>query len=116
MMDIFLGTRIPSHEAASIARSYRNISVSGGWWHGFTANTLHTFFRDRLEMLPDTAWNAYFSDGYTIEWAYAKLRLTKNRLSLALAELVEDGLMTVGDALAIARKLLYDNAKRIYKL
>lgn len=34
--------------------------------------------------------------------------------SIALAELVEDGLMTLGDALSMAKKLLHDNAKRIY--
>ncbi|MBD3320670.1 MAG: hypothetical protein GF350_06205 [Chitinivibrionales bacterium] len=115
-LDIFLATRIPSHESASIARMNRNISLSGAWWHGFTPSTLVTFFKDRLELLPHTSWNAFFSDGYIAEWIYAKLLLTKNCLSCALATQVEQGYLTADDALDVAQKLLHDNAYRIYGL
>lgn len=114
VFDIFLGTRIPSHEAASIARTSRNLVVSGGWWQAFTPSTLVTFFRDRLEMLPNTAWNAFFSDGYIVEWVYAKLLLTKSCLARALAELVDEDFLTIDDALNVAQQLLHDNALKIY--
>ena len=114
--DVFLATRIPSHEAASIARVVPNVAVSGGWWHGFTPSTLRQFFRDRLELLPHTAWNAYFSDGYLVEWVYAKLRLTKQCLALALGEMVDEGFLTVAESVAIAGQLLHGNARSIYRL
>ena len=88
--------------------------VSGGWWHGFTPTTLLTFFRDRLEMLPSTAWNAFYSDGYIVEWIYGKLLVTKNRLALALSGMVDEGFLTEDDALDIARRLLYANAVASY--
>ena len=112
--DVFLGTQIPGHEAASTARGLPNVAVSGGWWHGFTPRTLRGFFRDRLELLPHTAWNAFFSDGYMVEWIYAKLLLTKQCLSLVLAEMVDEGLLSPADAPELARKLLYENAVSIY--
>ncbi len=115
-LDIFLATRIPSHEAASIARSNRNLSVSGGWWHGFTPSALVQFFNDRLEFLPHTAWNAFFSDGYIIEWVYAKSLLTKNCLARALAQQLQDGYIIEEDIPEIARNLLHDNALKIYGL
>jgi hypothetical protein len=115
-IDIFLGTAIPSHEAAAISRICNNVSISGGWWHGFTPATLVRFFKDRLEMLPHTAWNAYFSDGYLIEWVYGKLALTRTCLARALAEEIDDGFLTEDDAIEIAKNALYDNPVRLYGL
>jgi hypothetical protein len=112
--DLFLGTRIPGHEAASLARVHHNVMVSGAWWHAFTPTTLSGFFRDRLEMLPLTAWNAFYSDGYIVEWVYGKLLVTKNRLAVALAGMVDEGFMTEDDALDAAATLLYANAARVY--
>jgi hypothetical protein len=112
--DLFLATRLASQEAASIARSYRNVAVSGGWWHGFTAGTLRTFFDDRLDMLPHTSWNAFYSDGYLIEWVYAKLQLTRQTLALALGDRVDEGFISLDQARLIARALMHDNALAIY--
>jgi len=112
--DLFLATRLASQEAASIARMYRNVAVSGGWWHGFTAGTLRTFFDDRLDLLPHTAWNAFYSDGYIIEWVYAKLMLTRQTLALALGDRIDEGFLSLDQARVIARRLLYDNAMDFY--
>ncbi|NLX04708.1 MAG: hypothetical protein GXY33_06165 [Phycisphaerae bacterium] len=113
--DLFLSTRIPSHEAVSFSRIFPNLHVSGAWWQGFSPSTLTVFFRDRLEMLPNTAWNAYYSDGYIVEWIYGKLPVTKNRLAHALAAMVDEELLTLDDALEMGPQLLYDNAMQIYK-
>jgi hypothetical protein len=115
-IDVFLATRIVSHEAASIARSNNNLSISGAWWHAFTPSTLCQFFKDRLELLPHTSWNAFFSDGYIIEWVYAKSLLTRNRLARALADHVNDGFMHEDDVPEVARAVLHDNARHIYHL
>lgn len=112
--DLFLATRNASHEAAGMARHYPNLTVSGAWWHGFTPSTLTEFFRDRLEMLPMTRWNAFFSDGYCVEWCYGKLLVTRNRLAVALAGLVDEGLIGESDVVPIARAVLYENPSRMY--
>ncbi len=112
--DLFLATRNASHEATSMARMHTNLMVSGAWWHGFTPTTLREFFRDRLEMLPMTRWNAFYSDAYCIEWCYGKLLVTRNRLAVALTEMVEEGLIGQDDVAPIAKAVLYDNPKREY--
>ncbi|MFP4027440.1 MAG: hypothetical protein ACLFWL_06600 [Candidatus Brocadiia bacterium] len=112
--DLFLGTAVPSHEAANLARFYPNLSVSGAWWHAFTPSTMTQFFRDRLEILPNTTWNAFFSDGYIVEWIYGKLLVTKNRLAHALGGMVDEGFLAIDDAADIAERLLYTNALDIY--
>jgi len=116
MLEIYLATRITGHEAVSIARSYPNIILSGAWWHAFTPSTLSTFYRDRLEMLPHTAWNAFFSDGYIVEWIYGKLQLSLNRLAYTLSSLIDEDLLQIEDIPEIAKNLLHDNALRIYKV
>jgi hypothetical protein len=114
--DVFLATRAASQEAVFLARAYRNVMVSGGWWMGFSPTTLGTFFRDRLELLPNTAWNAFYSDGYIVEWCYGKLLVAKNRLARALGEMVEDDFISEDDALDIAQSVLYNNAVEAYRL
>jgi len=112
--DLFLGTRIPSHEAAVLVRVYFNVLVSGAWWHAFSPTTMRIMFRDRLEMLPTTAWNAFFSDGYIVEWVYGKQLVTKNVLSHALADMVAEGYITEQDALEMAAQLLYHTPLAVY--
>ncbi|MBN1674352.1 MAG: hypothetical protein JXR37_25115 [Kiritimatiellae bacterium] len=114
LYDLFLGTRYPSHEAASLARVYPNLMVSGAWWHAFTAGTLGEFFSDRLDMLPNTVWNAFYSDGYRAEWVYGKLCLTRHCLAHALADRVDAGFFSRNDALEIARNVLWENPLRAY--
>lgn len=114
--DLFLATRLPSHEAVQLSLAYPNLMVSGAWWHGFTPTTLLTFFRDRLEMLPNTAWNAFYSDGYLVEWVYGKLLVTKNRLARALADMADEGFLTEDDAVDIAQRVLWDNPVAAYGL
>ena len=113
-VDLFLATRLASQEAASVARLWPNLAVSGGWWHGFSTATLRAFLRDRLDLLPHTAWNAFFSDGYVVEWVYAKLILTRHALALTLGDMVDEGLISHGQAVDMARALLYANALKIY--
>lgn len=112
--DLFLGTRNASHEVTSMAQMHTNLMLSGAWWHGFTPSTLTEFFRDRLEMLPITRWNAFYSDAYCVEWCYGKLLVTKNWLAVALTQLIEEGLIGEDDVVPIARAVLYDNPKRQY--
>lgn len=113
-LDVFSATRMPSHEMANVARCFRNLSFSGGWWHGFTPQSLTMFYRDRLEILPHTCWSAFFSDAYIADWLYGKAALARDRLARALAELVEEGLLAEDDLPTIATALLHDNAMEKY--
>lgn len=114
--DVFLATQPISHEATVVARNYPNVSVSGAWWQGFTPSTISTFFRDRLEMLPMNKWNAFYSDAYCVEWIYGKCSLTRNRLAVALSEMVDEGLIGRDMVGQMARSVLCDNARSMYLL
>lgn len=115
-MDLFLSTRIPGHEAATLARITPNLSISGAWWQGFTPSTLSEFFRDRLEILPYNTWNAFYSDGYLVEWIYAKRQLTLQRLAMVLSDLMQEDYLDEELALDIARHVLWENPLRWYRV
>jgi hypothetical protein len=76
---------------------------------------MRIMFRDRLEMLPTTAWNAFFSDGYLVEWVYGKQLVTKNVLSHALADMVGEGYITEDEAVDMAAQLLYRTPLATYR-
>jgi hypothetical protein len=116
MFDLLLATRNASHEAASMARAHTNLMVSGAWWHAFTPSTLTVFYRDRLEMLPMTRWNAFHSDATCVEWCYGNLVMARNRLALALTSMVEERLIDETDVLPIARAVLNENPRREYSI
>jgi hypothetical protein len=112
--DMFLATRVVSHEAAVLSRNYPNLWLSGAWWQAFTPSTVSEFFRDRLEMIPMTKWNAFLSDGYCCEWVYGKSTLSRNRLAVALSALLEEGLVTKSIIEETVQCVLHDNAARLY--
>ena len=114
--DLFLATRNLSLEMTVLSRMYPNLMASGTWWHGFTPQTYTTFYRDRLELLPYTSWTAFLSDAYCAEWIYGKLFVVKNRLSVALTQLVEEKFFSEEMAIDIAKAVLYENPKTIYGL
>ena len=68
---------------------------------------MRTMFRDRLELLPTTAWSAFFSDAYMVEWVYGKQLVTKHVLSRVLAEMVAEGYVSEDDAVQVAKQVLY---------
>jgi hypothetical protein len=79
------------------------------WWNGFTPASLETHFRDRSEVLPANAWNAFYSDAYRAEWAYGKLTVSRHALAQTLARQVAHGWLTEASALDLARATLFTN-------
>ncbi|MGJ3244439.1 MAG: hypothetical protein ACFE0O_15975 [Opitutales bacterium] len=107
--DLLPALRAHSQEITFMARQHPNLSLSGAWWNGFTPATLETHFRDRLEILPTNAWNAFYSDAYRAEWAYGKLTVSRRVLAATLSRLVDVGWLTATMALDHARQVLLTN-------
>ncbi len=50
------------------------------------------------------------------EFIYGGLVIAKRAIAWALAEKIEDGFISEKEAVALARKLLYENPKNSYRL
>jgi glucuronate isomerase len=104
----FLSSRHANQSLCTIARELPNLSLAGYWWHNFFPDIIRQVMRERLDMLPATKQIGFFSDAYTIEWAYGKLALVRKLLAQVLGEKIDQGQHTRDEALAVARRVLYE--------
>ena len=82
----------------------------------FAGNAARRIISEVLEMAPISKV-AYGSDGYGApEINYVSARLGKRALARALQDLVEDGMLSQGDAQHAAGLILSGNARRLYRL
>jgi len=114
--DIFLASKIQSHELTVVAKNYPNVHVSGYWWYTFYPDIIKQFLRERLQMLPRNKIGGFFSDAYVVEWTNAKASMVRSELAKVLAEMVKDGYYTEDLAKELAADLLSCNAEHLYRL
>ena len=109
----FLSSRHANQSLCTLARELPNLSLAGYWWHNFFPDIIRQVMRERLDMLPATKQVGFFSDAYTIEWTYGKLVLVRKLLAQVLAERVEQGQYSRDEALAVARRILYESPQSL---
>lgn len=109
----FLGCKHANQALCTLARELPNFSLAGYWWHNFFPQTIRHVLAERLDMLPVNKQMGFFSDAYTVEWAYAKLVIVRNQIASVLAEKVEQGQYSWDDALSIARSILFESPQEL---
>lgn len=104
------------HDSAIVAKHFPNVYVAGYWWHTLYPYYIRKAIQTRLEIVPLNKITGFFSDAYHAEWCYPKLKMVKKILAEVLSEKVSEGYYSESLAVAIARKMLYDNPKNLYGL
>ena len=96
-----------------LARELPNLSLAGYWWHNFFPGTIRQVLGERLDMVAANKQIGFFSDGYCVDWSYAKAVLVRVQLAEVLAQKVGQGQYTVDEALAIARQILFETPQTL---
>jgi hypothetical protein len=109
----FLSSRHANQSLCTLARELPNLSLAGYWWHNFFPEIIRQVIGERLDMLPANKQVGFFSDAYSVEWTYAKAMLVRRQLAGALASRIEQGQYTLGEALDIARAILYQSPQEL---
>jgi len=109
----FLASRHANQSLCTLVRELPNLSLAGYWWHNFYPNTICQVMSERLEMTPTNKQMGFFSDAYCLEWAYGKLVLVRKLMAKVLAQKVEDGQYSKGEALAVSKAILYDAPRTV---
>jgi hypothetical protein len=109
----FLSSRHANQSLCTLARELPNFSLAGCWWHNFFPEIIRQVFSERLDMLPATKQIGFFSDAYCAEWTYAKAILVRRQLAQVLADRIEQGQYSMGDAVAIAETILYRSPQEL---
>lgn len=104
---VFLSSEHSSQALCTIARELPNLSFAGYWWHNFFPAAIRKVMSDRLDMVALNKQIGFFSDAYTIEWAYAKSIMVRKQLAEVLAQKVAQGQYTSDEALSIAKQILF---------
>jgi len=106
-------SRHGNQSLCTLGRELPNFSLIGYWWHNFFPGAMRQVMEERLDMLPMNKQVGFFSDAYTIEWTYAKVRLVHRQLAQVLAQKIRQGQYDKDTALRVARHILYHPAQDI---
>jgi glucuronate isomerase len=112
----FLGSRHANQSLCTLARQLPNLSLAGYWWHNFFPDAMRQVMAERLEMLPINKQIGFFSDAYCVEWTCGKLLLVRKLLSGVLADKMALGQYTFGEAVEMARGILFDTPQTLLNI
>ncbi|HBI46238.1 MAG TPA: amidohydrolase [Planctomycetales bacterium] len=110
-------TSAQNQELASYSWIFPNVVTSGHWWYSNIPAYIEQDARARLQAVPKTKQLGYYSDMYKLEFGLPKYNMYRRVLAKVLADdFVRAGAMTEGGAVELARLLLRDNARRIFRV
>jgi glucuronate isomerase len=110
-------THIQNQELASYSWIFPNVVTSGHWWYSNVPVYVEADTRARLQAVPKTKQIGYYSDMYKLEFGLPKYNTYRRILAGVLADdFVRPGRTDEAGALALARLLLRDNARRIFNV
>ncbi len=106
-----------NQELASYAWIFPNVVTNGHWWYSNIPGHIASDLRARLQAVPKIKQLGYYSDMYKLEFGLPKFNMYRRILASVLADdYVRPGITDEGGAIDLARFLLHDNVKRIFKV
>jgi glucuronate isomerase len=106
-----------NQELASYSWIFPNVVTSGHWWYSNVPAYVEADTRARLQAVPKTKQIGYYSDMYKLEFALPKYNMYRRALARVLADdFVRPGVTGEAGALDLARHLLRDNVRRIFRV
>jgi glucuronate isomerase len=106
-----------NQELASYSWIFPNVMPCGHWWYANVPVHMERDLRARLEAVPKTKLIGYFSDANKLEFTLPKFNMYRRVLARVLADdFVKKRIYTEHQAIVVARMLLHDNLRRIYRV
>ncbi len=112
--NVLNGYELDEPVLCTLCTGYKNFSLSNFWWHSFYPSAMYHGWHRRLEMCPASRLVGFFSDGWNVEWTWARAMMVRRVLSRVLGDKVEQGFYTRDEAVAIARRLFFETPRRIF--
>jgi hypothetical protein len=105
-----------SQQFTNISRMLPNVSITGFWWHNLFPVYVEKLIQERIEVLPANKWMLVGTDAYNCEWSYGKTSLVLDCLINVLNRKIEKGYFNIEEALSFSKRILYDNAREVYRI
>jgi predicted TIM-barrel fold metal-dependent hydrolase len=103
-------------EMATLGKNFANVYVDLCWVHVISPWVARQTLHEWIETIPANKIFAFGGDYIFVEGTYAHSRMARDDVAEVLAEKVELGYLTEDEAIAMARKLLRDNAVQFFRL
>jgi len=102
-------------EAGYLAENYANVYIDFSWLTFLFRHSLKRMLEEWLELIPCSKL-IFGTDAYTPECYYAATVNGREVVGEVVAGLVEDGTWTMRQGEDVIRRLLQENAKRVFRL
>lgn len=114
--DIFHGGYPYTGEMATLAKNFPNVYLNMCWMHIISPTASINALKEWLETIPSNKIFAFGGDYLFVEGAYAHSKIARKGVGRVLRDMVDDGYFSEKEAIQIARRILFDNSKELYKL
>ena len=114
--DLFHAGYPYSGEVAALAKNFPNVYADLCWVHVISPTVGRRVLREYVETIPANKIFGFGGDYLFVEGSYAHARMAREGVARTLGEMVDEGYFGLDDALAVARKVLHDNAWEFFRL
>jgi hypothetical protein len=114
--DLFHGGYPYLGEALALAKNFPNVYLDLCWLHIISPAAGIRMLHEAIETVPVNKIFAFGGDFIIPEGAYGHSALARWVVSRVLTEKVQEGYLTEGEALGIARRILRDNPAALFRL
>lgn len=103
-------------ETAATVKYFKNVYMDMAWLYAISPSFSERYLHEWLETVPASKIMAFGGDYFNVENLYAHLLFAKQIVANVLISKVKDCYFTEDEAISVAKKILHDNAIRIYKI
>lgn len=100
----------------TLCRELPNLQLDGFWWHNFFPGFIQRIITERMDMLPVNRQAGFFTDAYSMDWAYAKATMIKRQYAEVLAKKIAMGEYDFDRAIEVVKGILHvDGIPMVYE-
>jgi predicted TIM-barrel fold metal-dependent hydrolase len=103
-------------EVLAVAKHYPNAFVDMCWSWIINPLAAKDFLKKYLLTAPASKITVFGGDYIPVELIPGHASIARHGIALALAELVDEDWLTLGEAMALTDVVMHENARRLYKL
>jgi predicted TIM-barrel fold metal-dependent hydrolase len=103
-------------EVLALAKHFANVYVDMCWAWIIDPQASGRFLKQFVTAVPSNKLFAFGGDYRVAEPVYGHLRIARDGITRALTELVDEDYLTSSEAVAIARRILRENAMQVFRV
>jgi hypothetical protein len=112
--DIFHGGYPYTREVGALAKNFPNVYLDMCWLHIISPSRARQALAEWLDTVPSNKILGFGGDYIFAEGAYGHSMIARDNIARVLTERVDEGSLTVDQAIDLGKKLLYDNAHSFF--